>query len=345
MDVSRQEREFLIGEIGRELGAKRDGGGKNLIADCPHCGKSGKFGVYIGKETERKRPFMSHCFSCGGTTTTLDQLLTLLGREDLMISRTADLSAGLDLSVMFPLAVEEEVDDELVSVGLPDFYRRCFTHPYLRGRGFTYDDYDFFPVGTTRGLNFRYDDYVIFPVMDEGDVVGYVARHTWSKEEIDRYNRRAKITGEYRILRFRNSTENDFVKLLYNYDAVIEDVTDTVILVEGIFDVIALTRKLDLYDNERFVAVATFGKKISRTQIYKLQAKGVRTVVIGYDGDAVEAIKRIAMELALFFEVFVADIPDASKDWEDLSYREIYEVFAYGLRTPIEYKIGKLQEV
>jgi len=183
MELSKREKDFLVEEIARELGAKRDGGGKNLIATCPHCGKAGKFGVYIRKETERKRPFMSHCFSCGGSTTTLDQLLSLIGREDLRVSRTADLSAGLDLGVMFPLAVEEEVDDDLCVVELPDFYRRCFVHPYLRGRGFVYDDYDFFPVGTTRGLNFRFDEYVIFPVMDQGDVVGYVARHTWSKKK------------------------------------------------------------------------------------------------------------------------------------------------------------------
>ena len=47
-------------------------------------------------------------------------------------------------------------------------------------------------------------------------------------------------------MRYRNSTENDFVKLLYNYDAVKEDETDTVIIVEGVFDAIALTRKLNL---------------------------------------------------------------------------------------------------
>lgn len=93
-------------------------------------------------------------------------------------------------------------------------------------------------------------------------------------------------------MRYRNSTENDFVKLLYNYDAVIEDETDTVIIVEGVFDAIALTRKLNLYDNSQIVVVATFGKKISDVQIYKLQSKGVKTVVVGYDGDAVESIKR-----------------------------------------------------
>ena len=133
---------------------------------------------------------------------------------------------------------------------------------------------------------------MIFPVIDDGDVVGYVSRHIWTKDEIDRHNAGIRRKGGYRITRFRNSTENDFVKLLYNYDSVIEEETDTVIVVEGVFDVVALTRKLNLYDNNQITVVATFGKKISRAQIYKLQSKGVRTIVLGYDGDAVEAIKK-----------------------------------------------------
>lgn len=121
-----------------------------------------------------------------------------------------------------------------------------------------------------------------------------------------------------------------------------QDTTETVLLCEGIFDVVALTRKLDLYENERVAAVATFGKKISRQQIYRLQSKGVRNIVVGYDGDAVNAIKKTAAELSRYFEVLVADIPDPEKDWEDLSPKEIYEVFAYGLRTPVEYQITKI---
>lgn len=344
MVLSKQETDFLIEEIARHLGAKRDGGNKNLIARCPYCGKEGKFGVYIGKETTRKKPFMGHCFSCGRSTLTLDKLLEEIGRPDLMVTPTVDLSAPLEPNLLFPLDVEEEVDDTLGVVELPDFYKRVYTHPYLQGRGFCYDDYDYFEVGTTGKLNFRFDDYVIFPVIDGGDVVGYVARHIWSKADIDDYNRRAKRKGEYQIRRFNNSMENDFVKLLYNYDAVIEGETDTVILVEGIFDVIALTRKLELYENPHFAAVATFGKKISQTQIYKLQVKGVRTVVIGYDGDAVAAIKQTATELSLYFDVFVADIPDAEKDWQDLSFGEIFEIFTERLRTPVQYKLSKLQE-
>ena len=344
MGLSKKETDFLINEISRELGAKRDGGGKNLIADCPFCSKNGKFGVYIGKETERKKPFMSHCFSCGNSTYSLDRLLEVIGRPDLMVSETVSLDTKLETNLLFPLSVEEEIDDDLCIVELPDFYKRCFSNDYLKSRGFVYDDYEYFPVGTTGRLNFRFDNYVIFPVVDAGDTVGYVARYASSKSEIDRHNRKAGLRGGYKILRFRNSTENDFVKLLYNYDAIIEDETDTVILVEGIFDVVALTRKLDLYDNPQIAVVATFGKKISQTQIYKLQIKGVETVVVGYDGDAVSAIKKTASDLAPYFDVLIADIRDSEKDWEDLTYEEIYETFSYRLKTPVEYKITKIQE-
>ncbi len=73
---------------------------------------------------------------------------------------------------------------------------------------------------------------MIFPVIDAGDMVGYVARHTWSKEEIDLHNRRAARDGNYKILRWRNSTENDFLKLFYHYDGIVEAETDTGILTD-----------------------------------------------------------------------------------------------------------------
>ncbi|MFI3298106.1 MAG: hypothetical protein R3Y59_10880 [bacterium] len=47
---------------------------------------------------------------------------------------------------------EAEIDDDLDVVNMPDFYRRMFSHPYLAGRGFSFDDFEYFPVGTTRGL-------------------------------------------------------------------------------------------------------------------------------------------------------------------------------------------------
>lgn len=346
MSLSKKEADLLIQELIAELSAKLDGGRKNLIVPkCPFCGKGGgKYGIYIGKETERKKQFMSHCFSCGHSTFTIEQLLIEIGRTDLIVSEKASLEAELDTNILFKIDQEEdEIDDSLVPVELPDFYKQRFKHPYLKDRGFTMDDFEFFPVGSTGSLNFKFEEYVIFPIIDSGIVAGYVSRHTWSKKEIDDHNREAARKGGYKIMRYRNSTENDFVKLLYNYDSVIEDETDTVILVEGVFDVIALTRKLDLYDNSRIAVVATFGKKISNIQMYKLQQKGVRTVVIAYDGDAVDSIKKAAENLNVYFDVFVADIPYADKDFDDLNFGEIYEIFSTGLKTPLQYKLNKVQ--
>ena len=344
MNLSKREMDFLTLEISRELSAKPDGSGRNLIARCPVCGKDGKFGVYIGEETGHKKPFMSHCFSCGYSAGASEKLLDLIGRNDLKISPTANPEVLLNTRLLFPLKTEVEIDDTLSIISLPLYFKRCFSNEYLKKRNFTFDDYEYFPVGTTENKNPTFNDYVIFPVIDTGDTVGYVARHTLSKVEIDAHNRQAKTDGSHKILRFRNSTENHFVKLLYNYDAVKDGETQTVILAEGIFDVVALTRKMDLYDNREMVAVATFGKKISLVQIYKLQAKGVQTVIIAYDGDAVETIKKTAVELKPYFNVKIAGIDNPEKDWEDLPEEEVKRVFSAGLMNQIEYKIGKIQQ-
>jgi DNA primase len=89
--------------------------------------------------------------------------------------------------------------------------------------------------------------------------------------------------------------------------------------------------------------VATFGKKISDTQIYKLQAKGVHTIVIGYDGDATEAIKKTGDQLNEYFDCYVADIEDSSQDFDSMDFWEIYDTFAFGLKTLTEYKLNKIQ--
>jgi DNA primase len=343
MYISKEEKDYLIRELQVELHARLDGGRKNLIVpECPYCGKSGgKFGIYVGPEKNNKIFGMGHCFSCGHTCKDLNRLLEDIGRPDLQIKETAQFTP-IEVPEFFGLE-EDEIDDELAVIEMPESWKRCYKNPYLKSRGFTVDDYAYFPVGTTRGLNFKFDNYVIFPIYDNNDIVGYVARHTWSKDEIDAHNVKAKLNGKYQIRRYNNSIENDFVKLLYNYDAVIEDETDTVILVEGVFDVIALTRKLELYDNHRIVPVCTFGKKISDTQIYKLQSKGVRDIIVGYDTDASDAINVAADKLNEYFEnVLIAKLVGEGKDWDEASFWDIYDTFSESLYTPIEYKLSNV---
>lgn len=342
MNYSRQEVEFIIQELKIELNGHLDGSEKNLIAEfCPYCQKKHKFAVYIGKPTPRKTLFASHCFSCGKSNRELNPLLEKLGRTDLIFEATTTLDAELEDSPLLLDNTGDQIDDSLDIIKPPKGFKRCYKNNYLKSRGFNADDYEYFPVGTTRGCNFQFDDYVVFLIVDAGDIVGWVARHIWPKQDIEEYNRKAKRSGAFQLRRYKNSTENEFMKLLYNYDAIIEGETDTVIIVEGPFDVIALTRKLELYDNQRVAVIATFGKKISTTQIYKIQSKGVKTVVLAYDGDAVEAIKNTSQQLKSYFDTYIADI-EGDKDFDEMNYQEIYDTFAYGLRTPIEYALNKI---
>lgn len=96
---------------------------------------------------------MAHCFSCDTSTRTLVNLLEVIGRIDLMITPTEYPSAPL--KDVFLLADEEEpeINNSLDIVAMQDFYKRTFLHPYLKERGFCYEDYEYFPVGTTGWLN------------------------------------------------------------------------------------------------------------------------------------------------------------------------------------------------
>lgn len=338
MIYSTEIRHSITEDLLYELGGKMDGGRRNIVVqNCPFCGHDGfKFGIYVGPDIKRKRFGASNCFSCGRGFRTLHDTLNALGLDRLMPAETIELDdTETDISAMF----EDEIDDSLVEIVMPKGYKRCYKNQYLKSRGWNVDDYEYFPVGTNRGIDLEYADYVILEIRDEGRIVGFVARSILSKEEIEAYNTR----HSFKIRRYKNSDEsigNGFAKMLYNFDAIEPMVTHSVILCEGPFDVVGLNRKLELYDNKSIVPIATFGKKISQEQMYKLQKKGVEQIVIGYDNDAKETTARIAIELEKYFDVLIADIPDGvGKDWDEMDVEDIYDVFASNLKTVREFNL------
>lgn len=338
MYLNAELRLSIAEELRYDLNGKLDGSKRNiLVPECPFCGHGGyKYGIYIGPDVGRKRFGMSNCYHCNRRLGKLRETLAALGREDLMPKETAEL----DDSESIEFSLDDEIDDELVEIQMPRGYKRCFRNAYLKSRGWNADDYEYFPVGTNRGFDREFDDYVILEVRDEGRTVGFVARNIMSKDEIETYNSR----HHFKIRRYKNSDEkngNGFSKMLYNYDAIEPLVTHSVILCEGAFDVVGLNRKLELYENRSIVPVATFGKKISLEQMFKLQKKGVEQVVIGYDSDAKETTSRIALELERYFDVLIADIPDGvGKDWDEMDVEDIYDVFAFGLKTVREFNLS-----
>ena len=102
-----------------------------------------------------------------------------------------------------------------------------------------------------------------------------------------------------------------------------------------------LTRKLELYDNQHIKAVATFGKKISDVQIYKLQQKGIGTVILGYDQDAASTTALIAKSLEQYFDVLIVDIPSSweEKDFDEMDEWQIYDLFSKHLLTVREFNL------
>jgi len=338
MQISEEQKELIIRELCAELDGRLDGGHKNIVVPvCPFCGKKGgKFGIYVGKN--EKKLFWSHCFHCGYTQKNFNKFLKDIGRMDLEIKETADLDMDIDGDEIDFMSDEED-DIELVEVKMPDGWKRTFKNKYLKSRGFIAELCDKFPVGTTRGLNWQYDDYVIFQVIMDGKCVGYIGRNIQSKEIIDAHNERS----HYQIRRYLNSTENDFSKLLFNYDSVIAGKTRTVILTEGIFDTIRLVKMFELYDNELIAPVATFGKSISQAQMILLQKKGVSQVVVAYDMDDVgkKAITKTLADLDPYFDVLALQLQtDEAKDIDECSWWELYDSFSYGLLEQAEFNLN-----
>ena len=68
-------------------------------------------------------------------------------------------------------------------------------------------------------------------------------------------------------------------------------------------------------------------------------------MIVGYDGDAVEPVKKTASRLAKYFTVFVANIADAHKDWDEMSVEEIFDIFVQRLQSPSNFKLRKVQEL
>ncbi|MEM6734454.1 MAG: hypothetical protein AAF620_00150 [Bacteroidota bacterium] len=310
---------------------------KNIIADCPICGAKAKLGVSIVKDL-----FPWQCFKCAASGGAW-KLLHLLGRLDLL--RGPDFETDLVDNYLLFKNESKGLDLDLPTENLPIGYRRVAGDDYLDSRGWNDDDYFYFEGGRSR--HWKYKDYVILPVYMHGRITGYVCRHVWPKWKIDQHNTTVKKAKEgYLIPRYKNSTGNEMAKMLYGYDQLIEGRTSSVILVEGAFDVHNLTRQLLLYDVDQLKCVCTFGKKISDEQVYWLQAKGVKQLIILFDPDATGMTKYKSKELNKYFDVLVGyiDFKDengSEKDAGDLSVEEIERVLN-SLYHPIDYGIEKV---
>ena len=255
--------------------------------DCKKCGVSG--GIY------KLLKFTDRLYLLGGVTIKKEESIKSIRQIEQEV-------------------VEESNETKLLpSISMPAGYR-VFNeiNEYLKNRGITMKDIRHWKFGETRILS-RYMGYVLIPIYDNGEIRGYIGR----------YGAKKIPDGK---LRYSNSLHTDFSCLLFGYDDIVKGETDTVIITEGLFDAIAVTKKLNLFADNSVRAVCTFGKKISQTQIQKLINKEIRNVILLYDYDALKEIKHYSAVLDEYFNTKVA-VALNKKDIDECNSEEVVEVF------------------
>lgn len=293
------------------------------ICDCPFCGKAKHF--YISKDTQKW-----DCKKCGEAGN-IYKLLKHFGKLYLLQGKTIEFTEKIQSLKEEMLKEEEEAlqIEELKKIPLPIGFK-IFTHSdYLqKDRGLSRSEMRFYEIGYTNVVS-RYKNYAIFPIRENGEVKGFVGRYA-SKRVPDG------------VPRYNNSAGTNFRLLVGGLDEVTDN-TNTVILVEGMFDKIAVDRRLGLRDYEEVKCLCTFGKKISDEQIFKIKKKNVSTIVLLYDFDAIKEMKKFGIELSKTFKTYITYT--TAKDIDECAEEETREVFE-NLLDPVSFcynVVGKIK--
>lgn len=204
-----------------------------------------------------------HCFGCEAKGSILKLIRDLTGKEP------KDLIMELFLQEKEKRKENKEIIDEEVIETVIPFEKitekdKVFIN-YLDKRGIKYDTAKEFDIRKGKDDMFG---RLVFPVIENGKYVGYTGRAVFSGPPKWKHQQGFK-PGNY----------------LYNIDRV----KDSVVLVEGIFDV------LKLYQ-EGITAVALFGKGMTDYQLEKLLNKKVKEVFLCLDEDVSD------MELKVVYE-------------------------------------------
>lgn len=307
---------------------------QNKNEACPFCGKSGKWAIKLSTEGG-----VCHCFRCG-VKKGLKEYLKIINREDLIqIEYTNSLKTTL--TELIPEVEDYQEEVGLKPITLPKRLKPLINDSYLDERGFTdYHYKEFEPCHTQSPLESKLKDYIIFKMKLEGETVAWLARSRkskdWHKKNLSQYKKgKASLR-----LRYENSTGTDFTKLLGGYDELSKK-TDTVIIVEGLFDKINIDNLLHLYEIEEVKCVFTFGNSVSKEQIRLIKNKNVKNVVLMYDDMTVEQSKTAGMMLHKHFQTKIAHLTKPGVDPGDMDIDYLEEILDR-LEDPINFFVNKI---
>ena len=259
-----------------------------FVATCFSCGKPLHF--YINMNSG-----LYSCKKCGASGNIII-FLKSIGRYDLIEGdpvnrKTIDLSLGLNKDITEEIEEPEEIR---MPVGFKQVQYSDDNEisNYLRDERFWCErDFELYEPGFT--ILRKYKSYALIQVKNYFTTKAFVGRSILTDEELE----------ERDLPKYKNSQDNQSL-LLFGLDELTNK-TKTAFLTEGIFDKTATTNHLDLHDQQEIKSLATFGKKLSEYQLYKLRNTLLENIIMLYDGrDAVKEIKKIGSQLKKYYNVY-----------------------------------------
>jgi len=264
----------------------------DLYVKCPWCSEM-EFAISTTKD--------NHPFNCVrkakcGESGYLYKILKKFNRLDLLGGNNIQsLRYDQKLEDIINKKLEgEELQLEIPTIEPPLGFKRIRSNYYLENRGF--ELFDKYEVGTTKLLR-KFKDRVILLVREGNEIKGYVSRITKEKEEL---NQMELAIGK-KIPRYVNSKNTEFSKLLGGLDEI-NEYTEEVMLVEGMLGKEGVDRNLKIEEKSPIKCCCTFGAKLSKEQIFKLQIRGIKKIILFFDIDAIKVIKKHAIELLNEFD-------------------------------------------
>lgn len=319
--------------------------GKNLYGTCPWCGED-EFGISL-EENHLYGCFRGkHCGESGN----IFKLLAFLDRTDLIKDKDGWKETDVFENITNPfMELDSEEYEELPKISPPAGWRRIESHDYLKGRGFTDAQFKKYPIGITK-LTKKFKDYIVFKIVVAGESRGYVSRSLKEKSEIDILNKNIKSKNSKNgtktplVLRYINSADTDFSKILYGIEDHFPGIHKGIIIVEGLFDKINIEIQMgSLISDLGLVVCCTWGKKFSPEQVDAAKDRGVKTIMIMYDPDAVDSSSKYGLDLEFTFDkIGVCSCPE-DKDPGDMTQEEILDSLI-NYKSPVQFSQSKIQK-
>lgn len=311
---------------------------QNRSIPCPWCGRGGeKLGI---KFNETGNGAVCNCYYCGTKGGIIDYLRKI-GREDLLKQGYENSVNSTSLTPLKKEKEDEQTDLQVKAVPLPKKLEPLIDYPYLNERGFLKYHYEEFePSMTDFFLEKALKNYIIFKLKMNGEVVAWLARSQYSYEWHRQNLKEAKERGIKPKLRYENS-RTDFTKIIGGYDHITEN-TDTVFLVEGLFDKVGLDNLLDTPNDESVKCCFLFGNSISAEQIELLKLKkSVRNIILMFDDSCETQSKSAGLMLAKHFNTKIAHLTRPGIDPNDMDIDYLLEILDK-LEDPINFYVNKI---